>query len=98
MMIILLFLMILENNCVCILPSLLLTNPLVAQHLLTLERCVYRPKKFKGGDWYNINPPPRIIKQRDWALNEGNFVDECMFPFSLSSMGYGGVVVGGARN
>ena len=48
-MIILMFLMITENKWVCILPSLLLTNPIVTQHLPTPKRCVYRPNKFKGG-------------------------------------------------
>ena len=64
---------------------------------LVTEFCI-GPRSSRGEYWYNIKPPPRIIKQRAWALNEGCCVDKYMFPFPLSHMGYGGVVVGGTRH
>ena len=56
-------------------------------HLLRLVTELYiGPRSLGGEDWYNINPPPRNIKQRAWDLNEGCCVDEYMFIFSLSNM------------
>ena len=56
-------------------------------HLLQLvtELCIFK-RSSRGEDWYNINPLPRIIKQRDWALNEGWCVEEYMFILTLSHM------------
>ena len=35
---------------------------------LVMELCIVT-RISRGEDWYNINPPPRIIKLRSWALN-----------------------------
>ena len=53
---------------------------------IVTELCI-GARSSRGEKWYNIKPPPRIIKQRAWALNEGCCVEEYMFPFSLSRMG-----------
>ena len=45
------------------------------------------PRSSRGEDWYNINSPPRIIKHRAWALNEGCCVEEYIFILTLSYMG-----------
>ena len=53
------------------------------------------PRRSKGEEWYNINPLPRINKQRAWALNEGCCVEEYMYSFSLSHMGMAVLLLGG---
>ena len=61
---------------------------------IVTELCICQ-RSSRGEEWYNTNLPPRITKQRAWALNEGCCVDKYMCIFSLSHMGYGGVVAGG---
>ena len=52
---------------------------------LVTELCIVT-RSSRGEDWYNIKPPPRIIKQRAWALNEGWWVEEYIIILSLSHM------------
>ena len=61
---------------------------------LLTEMCISQ-RSSRGEDWYNINPPPRIIKQRAWALNEGCCVEEYMFILTLSHMGMAVLLLGG---
>ena len=88
-----------RNSCP---PSFLLDfNLYLLSHIcfprllrIVTELCI-GPRNSRGEKWYNIKPPPRIIKQRAWALNEGCCVKEYMFIFSLSHMGMAVLLFGG---
>ena len=61
--------------------------------MIVMELCTGL-RSSRGEDWYNINPLPRIIKQRDWALNECCCIDEYMFNMSLTHMGMAVLLLG----
>ena len=78
----------------CVSPSSLLDfnlYPLSHIHFTHLLRFVTElctcPRSSRGEDWYIINPPPMIIRQRAWDLNEGYCLEEYMFISFLSHMG-----------
>ena len=47
---------------------------------IVTELCI-GPRTSWGGGWYTINLLPRIIKYKDWALNEGCCVEEYILLF-----------------